>query len=289
MTQEIMVLNPKKVRRIKTMAKKRRSRRTTSIPKPRKRGRKMRKSIIRINPTPRRASYARRAATSARGLLTSLAPLHTAKAAAVNLAGMMLAQFCSKKFGGDSPGGSKDNWSKRNYLFALLGGFAGAALADMIKKGSGKNVLQGALALVGYQVFVNEIAPQNAFLQSNFGEDEALLGYGYGYGYGEEEGLHPDYQGFGGYDVGDTYQDDAGTEYVLGSNGYWSPTDDSNRLLTGDDSELLADDSELLAGYGEDLVAPGRLGGYGEDLVAPGRLGSYGADDPYQQIYGGLN
>jgi hypothetical protein len=177
---------------------------------------------------------------------------------------MLIAQFASKKFGGaDSPGGSKDNWGKKNYLFALLGAVGGAALADLIKRGTGKNVLQGGLALIAYQVFVNEIAPQNTFLANNFGEEDNPLAYGYGYG----QEMAPEY--LGGYSEGDVVQGGDGIDYAFGADGYWRPTDESHRILTGADEELL----------GETLTAPGRLG---ETLTAPGRLG----EDPYSAIYG---
>jgi hypothetical protein len=264
MTQEIMVLNPgKKGRRKKTMAKRRRTIKRAA-PVARRTRRRARKNPT-MSAAPRRRSIARRAVSraghTARGLLSSLQPLSTAKQALVGLAGALLCQFAAKKFGGDSPGGANDNWGKRNYLFGALGTVAGAALADMIKKGSGKNVLLGGLTLLAYKIFTNEIAPQNTFLQTNFGADEntdLLMGYGQD-----------------GYQIGDVYTDGIGDDYLLGAGG-WQPMDESHRILTGTDEILM----------GETLTPPNHLG-FGETLVAPGSLG-YGAD-PYQTVYGGAN
>lgn len=255
------------------MAKRRRSTRRAAAPVARRTRRRARR-----NPTtsaPRR-SRARRVASrvghSARGLLSSLAPLSTAKQALVGLAGALLCQFAAKKFGGDSPGGANDNWGKRNYLFGAMGTFAGAALADMIKKGSGKNVLLGGLTLLAYKIFTNEIAPQNTFLQTNFGADENDMLQGYGYG-AEDEMLMG--YGEGEYQVGDVYTDALGDDYLLGAGG-WQPLDESHRILSGTDEILM----------GETLVPPGHLG-LGETLVAPGPLGF--GQDPYQTVYGGAN
>lgn len=258
--QEIMVLNPGR-KRTKTKGKKTmaRKRRTTRRAAPAAKATHRRR---RRNPTQwkRRAkSVASRVGHGARGLLGSLAPMSTAKMALVNVAGALAAQFGAKRFGGVG-GGANENWEKKNYLFAALTGFAAAALADMIKKGSGKHVLQGALALIGYKIFTNEIAPKQTWLQSNFGEEDSNMLLG------QNES----------YSIGDVYTDSLGDDYVLGQDGLWRPVDDSHRLIQGEDEELL----------GEVLVPPGRLGEYGEVLVPPGRLG-FGEDDPYQATMGG--
>lgn len=263
MTQEIMVINPKKkgqTRRTKPMA--RRRTRKTAAPVARRTRRRARRNPTVVSAAPRRRSRVRRAVSragqTARGLLSSLQPVSTAKMALVGLSGALLAQFAAKKFGGDSPGGALDNWGKRNYLMAALGTFAGAALADMIKRGTGKNVLLGGLTLIAYKVFTNEIAPQNTFLQTNFGADESDMLMG---DWGAD------------YQIGDTYTDGIGDQYLLGAGG-WQPLDESHRLLTGDEDMLM----------GEVLVPPGSLG---EVLVPPGPLGF--GQDPYQTIYGGAN
>lgn len=234
----------------------------------------------RRNPTtsaPRR-SRARRVASrvghSARGLLSSLAPLSTAKQALVGLAGALLCTFAARRFpgAGNPPVGSNDNWTKRNYLFGALGTLAGAALADMIKKGTGKNVLLGGLTLLAYKIFTNEIAPQSMFLLQNFGADENDMLQGYGYGQDGEMLM-----GYGqdGYQIGDVYTDALGDDYLLGAGG-WQPLDESHRIMSGTDEILM----------GETLVAPDHLG-FGETLVAPGPLGF--GQDPYQTVYGGAN
>lgn len=245
------------------MAKRRRVTRRAAPVARRTRRRARRNPATYTTAAPRRRSRARRAVSraghTARGLLSSLQPLSTAKQALVGLAGALLCQLAAKRFGGDSPGGANDNWGKRNYLFGALGTLAGAALADMIKKGSGKNVLLGGLTLLAYKIFTNEIAPQNTFLQTNFGEDTNLLMGGFG----------EDYQ------IGDVYTDGIGDEYLLGAGG-WQPLDESHRIMSGEEDILM----------GETLVPPDSLG-FGETLVAPGPLGF--GQDPYQTVYGATN
>lgn len=267
--QEVMVINPRKGKKVrKKMARKRKTRRSAP-PVARRIHRRARRNPTMSAPKNRR-TWRKRAASTARGLIGSLQPLQTVKLAAQNLVGMLIVQFASRKFGGDSPGGSKDNWSKRNYLFGLLGAAAGAALADLVKKGTGKHVLQGGLALIGYQLFVNEIAPQTPFLANNFGEDN-LLGFS---GYGADST---------NYSPGDLALGDDGRQYLAGDDGYFRPVDESHRLMSGEDA---------LLGFGEELVSPGRLGGFdgydgfGEEMITPGRLGEV---DRYAAIYGEEN
>jgi hypothetical protein len=189
--------------------------------------------------------------------------MHTAKLALANLAGALIAQVAANRLSGEVPGTSLSNWGKRSYLMAALGTFGGAALADLIKKGTGKHVLQGGILLILYRIFCHEIAPQNAFLSQNFGEDsetDMLMGFG----------------ASAGYQPGDIYTDGIGDDYLMGQDGTWQPLNESHRLLSGTDDILM----------GEIVTAPGRLG---ETMAPPNHLGADDQIEAFRQVYGGRN
>lgn len=261
MTQEILVLNPsgKKMKgKNKMSTKRKRTKKHTkhvSFAPTAKKTRRRRRHNPSGGGSRRVKRYASRAGGFAKGIFASLNIKETMKMALAGTVGALLTQFAAKKWG--TTGGANENWGVKAYGMGALGGIVGAILADSVKKGSGKYVLQGAFTLLAYKAFVNEVASKNETLGKYFGEnDEQML-------LGQDE---PEYL------AGDVYTDSLGENYVLGTDGNWRPIDESHRLM-GDDE--LGEEYLL----GESLVTPGRLG---EALVEPGRLG----DDQLTALYG---
>lgn len=165
------------------------------------------------------------------------------------LFGALVAKFAAKKF---ADGGAEgDNWTWKNYLLALAGGFTAAFLtsATLKKKAAAQKVFEGSLLLIAYKVFTNEIAPQNPSLESWFG--------------GNEDNFDP-YSGVG--DNGDIWAGD-NEDYVKGIDGYWRPASESHRLPPG-------------RSMGDVMVPPDpRYGGMGDVMVPPDSRYGYGASN----------
>lgn len=138
------------------------------------------------------------------------------------LLGMLCAKFAAKKFApSDSPGGEFDQWTWKNYALAAAGGLGGALLVQSFLKGryiKSQKVMEGAMALIMFKIFAQEIAPQNEYLDSWFGADE-------------DDFIDPGYEESDEYSVGDIYEDTAGSEYVMGDDGAWRPIDESHRMV----------------------------------------------------------
>jgi hypothetical protein len=220
--------------------------------------RRKRRSAPKRNP-----GRSRRAATRAKSIFTALKIQESVIDASKQVGGMMAAQFFAKRFA-DGGGANDVAWSWKNYLWATTGAFAAGIGAETIKKGSGKEFLKGGLALIGYKLITNELAPKSPFIQEYFGADNsqgAFLG---------EDGET--------YEPGDQYLGQDGEVYLLGANGEWSPINDAYRM--GPMSGTLAPPGDL--GAGGYLVDPSDLGDDGY-LVDPSDLGE---DDPYQAAYG---
>ena len=194
-----------------------------------------------------------------------------------HVGGMMAAQWGAKKF--SEGGGAIDpNWEFKNYLTGGAAAFAAGFLAENLKRGYGQKVLEGGLALLGYKVLVNEVAPQSEWMMEQFGEDEFVM-----MGQAEEDEYEAIFGQDDEYDPGDAYLADDGETYILGEDGRWYPVSESHRQLAQDDVE------ELL---GDGLEPPGRLGG---ELEKPGRLGDMAVypvptarqGDPFMVAYSG--
>lgn len=198
-------------------------------------GKKGKKKISRKNP--KVAAYAGRtlAGINIFGAVKSGVPL---------LFGALCAKFAAKKF---AEGGSEsDNWTYKNYLLALAGGFVAAfgTSAILKKRAAAQKVFEGALLLVGYKIFTGEIAPKNASLESWFGQTD-FDPYG---SLGAVNG------------IGDIWQSGS-SNYVRGVDGYWRPADESHRLPASRSTQSLP------AFVGDVLVDPSAR--YGDVLVDP--------------------
>ena len=291
MSNEIVAINPKKkkggkkkkaapTKKDKTMAKKKRKK-SKAITKRRKR-----------NPSP--GKLARRAGRRARMTLGGM-KIGTALANTIpHVGGMMAAQWGAKKF--SEGGGANDpNWEFKNYLTGGAAAFAAGFLAENLRRGYGQKVLEGGLALLGYKVLVNEVAPQNEWMMEQFGEDEfmmmgqdddefeAVFGQDDEFEavFGEDDEFEAVFGEDDEYTEGDAYLADDGETYVMGQDGRWYPVSESHRQISEDEED------EMLGG---ELVRPGVLGG---ELVRPGTLGEMavyppeGRGDPFQRAYDG--
>lgn len=182
---------------------------------------------------------------------------------------MMATQFFAKRFA-DGGGANDADWTWKNYTWGLVGAFGSGLVAEMIRKGSGKEFLKGGLSLLGYKLLVNELAQKSEFVQEYFGEEipgEVFMG---------TDGQY--------YGAGDTYLGQDGEVYLMGQDGMWRPTSDMGRNPWPD--EYLGPETSL----GATLAPPGALG---ETLAPPGSLGedpyarAFGAANPYQRAFGG--
>lgn len=185
----------------------------------RKRGKT--KTIIKYRTrNPAKKSRGGRAATYGKRTLAGINIGAAFKATFPLLLGALAAKFAAKKF---TEGGADDqNWTWKNYGFGLLGGFIAAVASSAIFKSRGntaQRVMEGAFLLIGYKIFINEIAAEHDTLESWFGEDEDYY--------------PQDTQA--GANEGDVYQARDGENYVMGSDGYWRPVSEAHRTpLVGD-------------------------------------------------------
>lgn len=234
--------------------------------KPVKKGKKMAKrkaSKKRAKSNPRRTSIrktTRRAASSIRKSFMGLNVGSALKDIPAFQAGMFAAKFAAKKFGDNrATETDPESWSWDSYLKGAFGAIAAGIIAQKIKPGSGQNVLRGGLNLMIFKLIENEWIPKSEFATAHFGQDDELPGYV----------------------LGEVYENEEGTPYMLGEDGEWAPADDRHRLP--EDAEAMMggyddDDDELL---GDELQPPGRLGG--NDLEPVGPLGA----DPYAEAFFG--
>jgi hypothetical protein len=191
-------------------------------------------------------------ASRAKGVLSVKGIREAAVGALRQTGGALLSQFFAKKFA-EGGGANDPNWTYKNYLLNALGALAAGVAAEVVRPGVGKDFLKGGLTLLAYKIFVNEVAPQNEFLMTNFGDSDMDMEY-------------PE---------GDVYQDANGREYLLGQDGFWRPTDETHRL-----GEALISPSAI----GDEYVSPGTLAPMGSTLATPSSLGAY--EDPYQKVMG---
>lgn len=274
MTNEILLLNPRKKGR-----KRRKSagtkKRTTSprkrpvrrknpakrarkpalkgrIAMPRKR-KKARKRTTRRNPSPRRKAITRRVRTG----ITGLNFKNSLKNAPILAIGMFVTKFAAKR-GGGALEDDRASWTGMSYVKGGVGSVAGAFIANMIKPGLGQKILDGSFAFLMYKAIQNHIVPKNDFLMNQFG-----------FGQGESTMYSP----------GDVATNEAGEPFILGQDGQsWIPLDEGGE----EDMPELAMGEDYYD-YGDVLEPPGRLG-MGQVLEPPGRLGfGQSTVDAYRQ------
>lgn len=215
---------------------------------------------IRRNPSPpaRRRSRVRGAVGSVGGALGGLQFGQAAIDAAKNAAGMLAGSFFAKRF--STGGGLRDSWQWQNYAMALIGGFASGIVAEMVKRGSGKQFLQGAIALCAYRAVSDTIAARVGFVGANFGAaDAAALPAAYSQ-FQPRAFLGSDGQT---YAPGDIYPALDGETYVMGQDGNWR--------ATGDDYRDVGETVRAPSSLGESMRAPSSLG---ETVRVPSSLGS---------------
>jgi len=182
----------------------------------RKKRRVRRRVKRRSNPT-----RARRVVRYAKGTFAGIRIGDAAKATIPLLFGAVAAKFTAKKFA--EGGAEADNWTWKNYLLCLLGGFVAAAGTSSILKSrkSAQKVMEGAFLLAAYKFFTNELAPKSPTLEAWFGADD-------------------EFDPYAGY--GDIWQGGE-TDYIQGVDGAWRPVDESHRL-------------PQVAAYGDSLQRP---------------------------------
>lgn len=250
MTGEIILLNPSNpARRPKRkgqrkMAKKRTVRRRSAA------------LVVRRNPAPvarrrRRSSGFSRAAGTVGGALGGLQIGAAAIDAAKNAGGMLAAHFFAKRF---STGGAlRDQWTWQNYALAIVGGFASGLVAEMVRKGSGKQFLQGSMALCAYRLISDTVAARVPFVSSNFGSTDittAPAGF-----------LGSDGQT---YYPGDLYGAEDGDQYVMGADGLWRSTSDNYRIAESmKPASSLGDTVRPVSSLGDSVRPVSSLGGTG--------------------------
>jgi len=232
----ITAINPRKKPRktgsngkVEPMAKKRRRRSPAKT-----------KTIVRYR-TKKNPTRARRAGRAAAGYAKStIAGINVGgalKSTIPLLLGGLACKFAAKKF--TDGGADGENWTWKNYAFGLLGGFVAAFGAQALfktKTGTTQKILEGALLLTAYKIFVNEIAPSNSTIEQWFGSDESLPDYDGLGAYGADPNYYN--QMYGAADLGpsdfappmgDIYQADD-DDYIQGNDGAWRPLSEAHRM-----------------------------------------------------------
>jgi len=234
----ITAINPRKKKTPKKGTTKKES---APMAKKKKKRKAATKTIVkyRTRKNPSRVRRAGRAAgTYAKQTIMGINVTGALKSTIPLLLGALACKFAAKKF--TDGGADGENWTWKNYAFGLLGGMVAAFGAQALFKtrsGTTQKILEGALLLTGYKIFINEIAPSNTTMLEWFGadDDEALpeMSGSYGeLGAGEEMGPAAFLPQGAAAGVGDIWQgDDA--DYVRGYDGAWRPVDEAHRLPMG--------------------------------------------------------
>lgn len=191
--------------------------------------------------------------------------------------GMLAAKWAAKKFPGVEGGGDDEDWTFANYLAGGAGGLVGGFIAENFKKGAGQKVLEGAIDLLLYKIFQNEIVPESDFLEEQFGQDEESIVL-----LGEEEA-----------EEGDLLLGDDGEMYMMGADGYTRPVDERHRVMATELAQRALAAKPAGNNLGQPLSPPGTLGG---ELSPPGTLGDVavyppgraGYQDPFLLAYASL-
>ena len=222
------------------------------------------------NPPTSRARRAGRAARRYAGLAaTSIGIGPAVKNMLPMLAGVLASKVLQKKFGDKTP--ESGNWTWKDYLVGALGGVGASFLSRALFKATpatAQKILEGSFLFIGAKILLEEVVPMSKTAEEWLGQNDfAPAGY---LGDGDAYTISEDAPA---YEVGDLFEGEDGSTYVLGADWRWRPADDSNRLLGEDDFAPAGEDDFAPAGYygAEDqLLPPGRLG----EVYAPGRLGS---------------
>lgn len=201
------------------------------------------KTIIRYRNPPKKKRTIRRVARGIGQNIMGINVVGALKNSIPITGGMLAAKFAAKQF---ADGGAEgDNWTWQNYGMGLLGGFVAAAATQAVfraPRATGQKVMEGAISLMLYKGFVNEIAPMNERLDAWFS--------------GDEEGKYPtnNYLGQdeGWAEIGDVWQgEDA--DYMQGEDAHWRPINENHRLpATTMGDELVPVDPTM--GFGDELV-----------------------------------
>ena len=215
-------------------------------------------TIIALNPRPKRRrkkttqrkrtyrrrrnpSRARRAARYTRQTLGGINMMGAAKSMVPLVVGALAAKFAAKKF---APGGGEmENWNWKNYALAAVGGFIAAfgTSALLRKRAAAQKVFEGALLLIGYKLFTNELAPMNQFTEAWFGQDTDVDPYMLGVGATPGDI-------WAGNDV----------DYVKGVDGAWRPMNEMHRLPPRQMGDVMVTPDRRYSGMGDVMVTPDR-------------------------------
>jgi hypothetical protein len=183
-----------------------------------------------------------------RGSILGVNMMGAVKSGVPLLFGALIAKFTAKKFA--DGGGEMDNWTWKNYSLGLVGGLVAAFATGAIlkKRAAAQKVFEGALLLVGYKLFTNDIATQNPTLESWFGAN--------------------DFDPYGSLSdgMGDIWQSGS-SNYVRGVDGYWRPADESHRKLPAPGRIPYGYRQGIRKGMGDVLVDPDSR--YGDVMVTP--------------------
>ena len=231
----ITAINPRKKKTRKTGKAKKGARKMAT--KKKKRSPKTRtKTIVkyRTRKNPTRARRAARAAGSyAKQTIMGVNVTGALKSTVPLILGALACKFAAKKF--TDGGADNENWTWKNYAFGLLGGMVAAFAAQALfktKTGTTQKILEGALLLTAYKIFINEIVPTNSSMEEWFGEDDEALpdmsGAYAGLGAGEEMGPSAFLPGATAGVMGDIWQGND-ENYVQGPDGAWRPVGEGHR------------------------------------------------------------
>lgn len=252
----ITAINPRKKTRAtgKKKGPKKEMAKTKALAK-RKRRKSTPKTIIkyrtRKNPSKTRR-LARRAGAYGKQTLLGVNVQGAIKSTVPLLLGALACKFAAKKFA--DGGADGENWTWKNYAFGLVGGFVvafGCQAVFKTKAGTTQKILEGALLLIGYKLFVNELAPTNDSLETWFGGDDD-----------DASEYLPEMTGWEG--MGDIYQDGE-VDYIQGEDGAWRPMDDDHRMPGGMGSTEQLEPPTAEMGFTEQLEPPTREMGDSED------------------------
>lgn len=202
-----------------------------------------RKPIKKRRKNPSRAKTVYRYSRSTLGGINMMG---AAKSTVPLLFGALVAKFAAKKFA--AGGAEGDNWSWKNYLLAAAGGLAAAFGTNALlrKPKASQKVFEGALLLIAYKLFTNDIAPLNTYTDDWFSGAD-------------------DFDPYSGADLGEpgdlwTGDDE---DYVKGIDGYWRPTSESHRLPAAAVGDIMMDPNPRYGGYGDIMMDPNPRYGYG--------------------------
>lgn len=196
---------------------------------------------------PRRSTY-KRAASRARKTFGGLDIAGALKDQLPIQLGMFGTKFFAKLFGPEATEVDPGSWNWSSYAKGAAGAVAAAFLAQNIKAGYGKKVLQGGFSLIMYKMIQNEFVAGNEFAESHFGVEQS-----------DDDMYIPDeYADLNGYEPGDVEDDEDGNSYLLGDDGEWHTLPESGGAMMGDP-----------------LRAVGPLGESYESISPPGALGAF--------------